>query len=284
MQVGHQPHHHLSFSRHVNTLPPPPPPSLSREGVWIAIPTYNEERTIHAVAQKALALCPNVLVADDGSTDHTLAELEGLPVTLVRNPVNQGKAAALRNAFEHALRAGACCVVTLDGDGQHDPEDVRQLLWAWQGHPDCVVIGSRLHDRTQIPPARYHANRFARFWISWAAGHPIADSQSGFRVYPAPVMALVLAGRVRGRRFTFESEVLIEAAEHGHQTLAVAISGCYPGDARASYFRPVVDIAKIVAMVAVRLLKKGLHPLGLWRSLRPFQVLAPPEDFEPGGS
>jgi glycosyltransferase involved in cell wall biosynthesis len=251
------------------------------DGAWIAIPAYNEALTIRALAQSALALCPRVMIVDDGSTDRTLAELQGLPVTLLKHAVNRGKAASLRTAFDHALHEGASCVVALDGDGQHNPNDAPNLLWAWRRHTDRLVIGSRLHDRSQFPLARYRANRFACFWISWAAGHPIADSQSGFRVYPAPVMALALDGSVRGDRFTFESEILIEAADHGHLTLAVAIPGRYPQNARRSHFRPVVDIAKIVVMVAGRLLKKGMHPLGLWRSLQPIQVLAPRHDVVP---
>ena len=244
-------------------------------GVWIAIPAYNEERTIRHLAQGALALCPRVIVVDDGSVDGTLDALQGLPIALLKHAFNRGKAAALRSAFEHALHQDAQCLVTLDGDGQHDPRDAVNLLRAWRQQTDRLVIGSRLHDRSQFPRARYRANRFACFWISWAAGHPIADSQSGFRVYSAAVMKLALAGGVHGNRFTFESEILIEAADHGHLTLAVAIPGHYPPNARRSHFRPVVDIAKIVVMVAMKLLKKGMSPLGLWRSLRPIQVLGP---------
>lgn len=245
------------------------------EGVWIAIPAYNESVTIRALALKALTLCPRVIVVDDGSTDSTFAQLEGLPLVLLRQPVNRGKAAALKLAFSEALRRRAACVVTFDGDGQHDPADARSLLQAWRQHPDRLIVGSRLHDKANFPPARYRANRFACFWISWAAGHAIADSQSGFRAYPASVLALATGGGVRGDRFTFESEVLIEAADHGIRTLAVAIPGRYPPNARASHFRPVADIAKIVVMVATRLLKKGMHPTGLWRSLRPARVLSP---------
>lgn len=250
----------------------------SWDGVWIAIPAYNEERTIRGLVQSALALCPRVLVVDDGSSDTTVAQLQGLPATLLKHPVNQGKAASLRSAFEHALANGATCVVALDGDGQHHPGDAPSLLAAWQKRPERLVIGSRLHDRSQFPVARYRANRFACFWISWAAGHPIADSQSGFRVYSRAVMEIAIGGRVRGSRFTFESEILIEAAGQGHTTLAVAIPGHYPGNARRSHFRPVIDIAKIVVMVAARLLRKGMYPQGLWRSLRPAQVLSMPHD------
>ena len=247
--------------------------ALSWEHVWIVIPAYDEARTIRRLALEALALCPRVIVVDDASRDGTAQQLLGLPVVVLRHAVNQGKAASLRTAFAHALAQGARCMVSLDGDGQHDPADAPGLLAAWLQQPERIVIGSRLHDRTQFPLSRYRANRFACFWISWAAGHPIADSQSGFRVYPRPVMQIALGPGVRGNRFTFESEILIEAARHGHATLALAIPGSYPTNARASHFRPVVDIAKIVLMVAARLLRQGLAPRGLWRSLKPAPVL-----------
>jgi glycosyltransferase involved in cell wall biosynthesis len=248
-------------------------PSPCWDKVWIAIPAFEEERTIRALAQSALELCARVIVVDDGSSDATAAQLQGLPLTLIRHPMNQGKAASLRSAFAFASARDAQCVITLDGDGQHDPADAADLLVAWLDHPDRLVIGSRLHDRSQFPPARYFANRFACFWISWAAGHPIADSQSGFRVYPKSVMAIALGDRVHGRRFTFESEILIEAADQGHRSLAVAIPGRYPANARHSHFRPVLDIAHIVVMVASRLLCKGMYLSGLWRSLRRAPVL-----------
>lgn len=256
----------------------------SWDGVWLVIPAYNEERTIRGLAQSALALCPRVLVVDDGSTDATVAQLRDLPLVLIEHGTNRGKAASLCSAFEYALARGASCVVTLDGDGQHDPLDAAALLGAWRAQPGRLVIGSRLHDRSQFPPARYRANRFACFWISWAAGHPIADSQSGFRVYSAAVMRIGTGGRIRGDRFTFESEILIEAAAQGHQTLAVAIPGHYPENARRSHFRPVVDIAKIVVMVAGRLLAKGMYPQGLWRSLRRAEVRVTPSQTHVGES
>jgi glycosyltransferase involved in cell wall biosynthesis len=238
------------------------------DGVWIAIPAYDEARSIRSLVEAALPLCARVIVVDDGSTDGTSEQLRGLPMTLLRHEVNRGKAASLRTAFQYALAQGARCVVTLDGDGQHDPRNAADLLDAWHRHPDRIVIGARLHDRSQFPPARYRANRFACFWISWAAGHPIADSQSGFRVYPAEVMRIGLGKRVTASRFTFESEILIEAAHSGHTTMAVAIPGRYPANARPSHFRPVVDIAKIVVMVGGRLLRRGMAPRGLLRSLR----------------
>ena len=252
-----------------------PRPMASRDGIWIAIPAYNEAATIRGLAESALALGWQVMVIDDGSSDATAACLHDLPLALLRHELNRGKAASLRTAFRHALAHGAAAVVTIDGDGQHDPGDATRLLAAWRERPECLVIGARLHDRSSIPRARYLANRFACFWISWAASHPIADSQSGFRVYSEAVMQIALSERVRGKRFTFESEVLIEAARHGHPTRAVMIPARYPAGARSSHYHAVVDTAKIVAMVARRLLSAGLDPLGLWNSLRRAQPSQP---------
>lgn len=248
-------------------------PRAAWRNAWIVIPAYDEARTIRGLALAALARSPRVIVVDDGSRDDTVAELDDLPVVLLRHGHNRGKAASLRTAFEYALAQDADCVVTLDGDGQHDPADADLLLATWRAHPERLVIGSRLHDRSNFPRARYNANKFACFWISWAAGHPIADSQSGYRVYPREVMRIALGPRIRGSRFTFESEILIEAAHRGHPTLAVAIPGHYPVNARPSHFRPVIDIGKIVIMVAGRLLRQAMAPRGLWRSLATATVL-----------
>lgn len=243
------------------------------EGVWCVIPAFNEATTIRHLVETLLTICPRIIVVDDCSSDGTAQQLNDLPVTLLSHHVNQGKAASLKSAFVCAASKGASAVITLDGDGQHDPADAKRLLNLWRRHPDHLIIGARLHDQKHFPKARYHANRVACFWISWAAGHAIADTQSGFRVYPAAVIDLILKGKVNGSRFTFESEVLIEAARAGTETLAISIPGHYPLHARPSHFRPVVDIIKIILMVALKLLQRGMSPLGLLRSLKPAPVI-----------
>ncbi len=223
----------------------------------VVIPAYNEATTIRDVAQRALAQVALVIVVDDGSSDGTSQSLAGLGVVLLRNEANQGKALSLRRGAEEALRLGAGAIVTLDGDGQHFPEDIPRLLRAWQATPGSIVIGSRLHSRAEIPPARYWANRVGNFWIGMAAGQAIADSQSGFRVYPARVFREARVRYDRGSSFVFESEVLIEAARLGMPVQCVPVQVIYSGRARASHFRPVVDIARITRMVAWRLLAQG---------------------------
>lgn len=236
--------------------------------VAAVIPAYNEGATIRDVAKRALAQFPLVIIIDDGSTDSTAAALGGLPVVLLRNESNRGKAGSMRRGADEAVRRGARAIVTLDGDGQHCPEDIPKLLEAWRAAPRSIVIGSRLHARAAIPVARYRANRFANFWISWAAGQAIADTQSGFRVYPASLFTQTQVPYDARASFVFESEILIEAAQAGVEVVCVPINPVYSSRSRPSHFRPVVDIARIVRMVAWRLLARGLYLQGLVRSLR----------------
>jgi glycosyltransferase involved in cell wall biosynthesis len=186
----------------------------------------------------------------------------------VRHETNLGKAAALWTGFDVAMADGADYVATLDGDGQHDPADLRRLVNAAARYPHAMIIGARLLDRARAPASRRVANRIADFWISWAAGYPIADSQSGERLYPCNLLRIAEGTRDRATSFTFESEILIRGARLGFPSVAVPIRSIYPNGGRRSHFRPVRDIARIVSMVARALLVRGLYPAGLWNSLR----------------
>jgi len=233
----------------------------------VIIPAYNEAVTIADIAARALAHVAWVIVVDDGSTDGTSAALADLPVTLLRNERNLGKGGSLWHGMQHALALGAAGVVTLDGDGQHAPEEIGRLLAAARAYPGEIIIGARWFGREAAPRARYVANRTADFFIGWAAGQALEDSQSGFRVYPAAVLQRVEVQRGPARGFVFESEVLITAARLGIPSRAVPIAALYPQGARRSHFRPVRDIARISRMIAWKLVTRGLNPVGLYRVL-----------------
>jgi len=243
----------------------------------VVIPAYNEAATIADVAARAARLVELVVVVDDGSTDRTAAALAGLPVTLLRNDRNLGKGASLWRGMGHALGLGVAGVVTLDGDGQHAPEEIPRLLAEARAHPGAIIVGARTFGRDAAPRARYLANRVADFWVGWAAGQPLADSQSGFRVYPAALLRQVEVKHGPARGFVFESELLIAAARHGFGSRAVPISALYPRAARPSHFRPVLDIVRITRMVAWQLLSRGMHPTGLRRVLAPARAPAESE-------
>lgn len=178
----------------------------------IVIPARNESATIRAVAQRALAQCPQVIVVDDGSTDGTHDALRDLPVTVLQHAQSAGKGASLLDGIRDAIRSGAARIVTLDGDGQHAPEDMPRLLAAADRYRGAIVLGARLRNREAVPWLRNFANHFADFWISWACGARIRDSQSGFRVYPATLFENLEIATAPDRGFVFESEILIRVA------------------------------------------------------------------------
>lgn len=234
----------------------------------VVIPALNEAATIRELANRAMVHCERVVIVDDGSTDGTAERLAGLPVTLLRNASRQGKAASLMQGIRAALREPVAGVITMDGDGQHQPDDIPKLLAAAAHAPDCIVIGARDIDVEAIPPARLFANRFANFWISWACGYPVRDSQSGYRVYPRSVLEQVAARHDPHHGFVFESEILINAARAGYRSVPVSIRALYnSAGARPSHFRPAQDIWRITAMVTGKLLSRGLYLQGLARMI-----------------
>ncbi|HEX6727353.1 MAG TPA: glycosyltransferase family 2 protein [Nitrospira sp.] len=232
---------------------------------WVVIPSYNEAATVREVAARARRQCPNVIVVDDGSVDGTVQALVGLDVTVLRNDENRGKAGSLTRGFNHALIRGAAGVMTLDADGQHAPEEIPSFLEQTVQYPAAFIIGARQRDQRRTLFWRYAANRIADFWIGWAAGISIEDSQSGFRLYPARLLRTVTIPHGRQESFVYESEILIEAGRQGFDFRSVVVSVSPRSGPSPSHFHPLFDIAKIVRMVAWKLVSRGLYLRGLYR-------------------
>ena len=239
----------------------------SRKPIVAVIPVFNERDTIADIVRRTMSLVDRTIVVDDGSTDGSHLALDGLDVQLIRQPVNQGKGAAPLRGIDSARSIGAEFVVTLDADNQHPPECIPDLLR--QADTAHIVIGSRAADAGRIPTVRLRANRTANFFISWACGHWIEDTQCGFRVYPTGVFDRIRLRRRRLSGFVFESEVLIEACRQGIRVTPVPIPALYAEVLqRPSHFRPVFDIAAIVIMVTGKLVVRAFFIPGLIRSQR----------------
>ncbi len=230
----------------------------------VVVPALNEERAIRGVVTSALQRCANVILVDDGSADGTSAAVADLPIERIRHASPQGKAAALRDGFRRALELGADGVLTMDGDGQHDAADLPRLLAAAARYPDHIVIGARLLGKDAQPDKNRFGNEQADFWVSWACGQRIVDSQSGQRYYPRVALDVALALPHDG--FVFESEILIECARRGIRTVSVPIKASYEEERRASHFKPFRDVARITRMIAGRLLRGGFMLGNLRRS------------------
>ncbi|MFO1424683.1 MAG: glycosyltransferase family 2 protein [Candidatus Competibacteraceae bacterium] len=244
--------------------------------IAVVIPAYNEAATIADIVRRARQQVEWVIVVDDGSRDETAARAEAAGAAVVRQPVNQGKGASLWRGMQTALAKGAEAVITLDADGQHRPEDIPKLLEARPRWPGCPIIAARLQCRQAAPRLRRFANGMADFWVSWAAGCPIPDTQSGFRLYPAEFLRQVNGPEPRRRGFAFESALLMQAGCQRRYPRVVAIETIYLAQGRPSHYRPWRDTLRIVNLVAWSLLRRGLYPLGLLRSLHllPLPILS----------
>jgi glycosyltransferase involved in cell wall biosynthesis len=242
--------------------------SISSRTTAIVIPAYNEAATIRDLVMRCQAQQDMVIVVDDGSTDDTVAQLQGLDITVIENAQNCGKATSLWKGMQYALSQQIQQVITLDGDGQHAPEDIPRLIDAARQHPASLIIAARLKNTENAPKSRLRANKIADFWISWAAGQKINDSQSGYRLYPAELLSDTRLSVSTRHGFVFESEIIIEAVRMGYPCHTVAIDSVYLQHARESHFNPVADITRIVLMVAWKLISRGMFLNGLWRSMR----------------
>jgi glycosyltransferase involved in cell wall biosynthesis len=209
---------------------------MASSGSVVVIPVHNEAPTIGIIVAAARMYLP-VIVVDDASDDGSGPLAAATGATVLTLSKHQGKGAALRYGFAEAWRRGAEAVVTLDGDGQHDPHDIPRLLAASQRWPKSIIIGGRLDAAAEIPRHRLHAIRVASFWISWLGGCSIQDTQSGFRVYPTAILRSL---PLRHGRFLLESEVLLKAAQAGYNIRELPIRAIYRSDQRSQY-RPLWD-------------------------------------------
>lgn len=223
--------------------------------VAVVIPALNEERAIRGVVESVLAICPNVIVVDDGSTDATCERIADLPITLIRHTTSLGKGQGLRDGFRKARELGFDAVIAMDGDGQHLAADVPRMLAAARRYPEHIVIGARIRNRENQPLARRRANAVADWGISWGCGIPVADTQSGQRYYPLAALELV---ELAADDFVFEAALLIAAArEKNVGIVSVPIESRYQGEFRTSHFRPVRDVTRITLYTAGRILHYG---------------------------
>ena len=130
-------------------------------------------------------------------------------------------------------------IITLDGDLQHDPAEIPKLIEEYDKTKPDIVIGSRMAEAEKIPGIRYWTNRVGVFFISWAAGQPLADSQSGFRLYCREVLESI---PLWTSRYDTETEILIKAGMRGMKITCVPIKTIYYEDElHHSSFRPFPD-------------------------------------------
>jgi glycosyltransferase involved in cell wall biosynthesis len=238
--------------------------TASSEEVWVVIPALNEAPTLRTIVLGCLAAVHHVVVVNDGSTDGGEHSLGDLPVTVLHNMKQCGKAHSLWRGFRHALAAGATAIVTLDADGQHAPPDIMRFLTLQSCRPEALIVGVRAGSRARQRPLRYLANRLADLSLGWLAGQTFLDSQSGYRLYPARLLNRLHTGLEDGdalslrESFVFESEILLDSVGLGCPVLWVSLTATAAPEHRASHFRPLADSYFIARRIIRRICNPAL--------------------------
>lgn len=214
------------------------------------IPCYNVGARCIPVIQEAIRQVRRVLAIDDGSTDDTRACIRATGAELVALEGNRGKGYALIEGFSIALKDERCkAVLTLDGDGQHDPREIPTLLAAFSAGAGDLIIGARAGPWKAMPLKRRLANRCSSLLISRLCGQPLPDSQSGFRLTSRPALERLLP-LLRPGRYETETQMLILASRLGLRISSVPIATIYSDRTNAaSSFHPLRDTFLVARVI-----------------------------------
>ena len=236
--------------------------------VIVAIPCLNEGQFISDIVTRARKYADVVIVIDDGSTDNTAEAAEKAGAKVIKHEARQGAGAATRTAFEAAKRYDADILVTLDGDGQHNPYEIPQVLApVLRGEAD-LVIGSRflqpnLNKFQQISSSFNHAPKYRKFgidvitWLyNFGSKKKVSDSQSCFRAHSR---RLIEAINITENGFGFSVQVLIQARRKNFVIREVPISCIY--HLQGSSLNPIVHgLGVTLKVVKLRFKNELLNP------------------------
>jgi glycosyltransferase involved in cell wall biosynthesis len=249
----------------MTTSPEPTGTRLPLSPVLIAIPAYNEEQTIEAVAKSVRSAVPqfDVLVVNDGSTDTTGATLRRLSVTTATHLCNLGYGRTVQTAIMYAERHGYEALITFDADGQHRAEDIGLLYEAFSAGKFDLLIGSRFVETRQYetePLLRRAGMRLFSTLIGLLFRQRVYDTSSGLKVIPRrifrPLMSrsfvdlhaeaiaylLTLGYRVG------EYPIAVEKRRHGQSMYTTISAVTYPLK---------VSLLMVLGIIDARLMPRG---------------------------
>lgn len=233
----------------------------STSNVVVAIPTFNEEIAIASLVLRAREHADKVLVIDDGSTDKTVELAKKAGAIVFENGENRGKGFSVQKAFSYAVAAEADCLVLMDGDGQHDPDEIPHLVdpitKRTNGDSVDVALGFRVGEMTQMPAWRKVGKRVLDYATAVGTGSSemLTDSQCGFRAFGAEAID-AMADALTEDGFGVESQQLMIARQEDLALENVKIHCRYEGLQETSTKGPVAHgfgvLEDVIEMVTQR--------------------------------
>lgn len=199
--------------------------------ILVAIPCYNEAATIGSVVLKAKRYVDEVLVVDDGSIDDTAKVAEYAGATVLRHDGNKGYGAVIQNCFRYARENNFDVMTILDGDGQHEADQIQTVMKPVLNENVDVSIGSRFLDNNGRNIPRYRRLGIAILTRFTNAGsretHKVSDGQSGFRAYSRKAIEQI---NPRDNNMGISAEILMQGRKKNLVYKEVPISCRYDVD------------------------------------------------------
>ncbi len=219
--------------------------------VTVVVPSLNPDEKLRETVKSLLDVgFHDIILVNDGSAPEYLSNFPtDLPgCTLLTHEVNRGKGAAMKTAFSHYLKTDRVSpgVITVDGDGQHLAKDVLACA-RLMCETERVVLGVRDFSQPQVPARSRTGNRITSTVFRIFCGLRISDTQTGLRAIPKRYLSDILA--VKGNRYEYETNMLLEMGARKIPTVEEKISTVYIEENETSHFRPVRDSFRIYWLI-----------------------------------
>jgi glycosyltransferase involved in cell wall biosynthesis len=218
--------------------------SKERPRGLVIVPAYQEASRIGPLVRRIRECAADLVVVDDGSTDGTAQEAEAAGAPVIRHGGNRGKGVALTTGFAYAREKGFDFVITMDGDGQHDPGDLGRFVEQYVREGTPVLVGNRMSDVASMPWIRRMTNRFMSWLLSREMGQSVPDTQCGYRLFRCDVTP---ESSARAAGFAAESEVLLRLSDRGVRIGSVPVATIYRDE--KSKINPFKDTLRFFGML-----------------------------------
>lgn len=237
----------------------------------VLIPSLNPDEKLIRLLEGLHELdIRDILLVDDGSkpeTKHYFEQARQMGCRVVTHAVNLGKGRALKTGFNAFLnlfpdRPG---VVMADADGQHSPQDILKVGRAMEEQPGIMIMGCRDFSQENVPFKSRFGNKITRAVFGFLAGQKLSDTQTGLRGVPKQAMSWMM--EVKGERFEYEMNMLVECPRHNLKWIEVPIETIYIEDNASSHFNPLKDALRIYSILgkyALSSFGSSLLDLGLF--------------------